>query len=179
MTKKKSQKHSPNPVAKKNGIKPVYKITALVIAVFFLASLFFSDLIFNKKPKEEYMFKKEGELVIADSTGSPKIKIDIEIADTDFDRQLGLMMRKSMEENQGMLFIFPGEEVQSFWMRNTFIPLDMIFINADKSIVNIRKNTQPLSDNSYASSAPAQYVLEVNAGFTDKYNITEGDKISY
>jgi uncharacterized membrane protein (UPF0127 family) len=164
---------------RKNGIKPVYKITALVITVLFLTSLFFSDLIFKPKTEDEYMFKKEGGLVIADSAGTPKIRIDIEIADTDFDRQLGLMMRKSMEENQGMLFIFPAEEIQSFWMRNTFIPLDMLFINTDKKIITIRKNTQPLSDNNYTSTAPAQYVLEVNAGFTDKYNIREGDKISF
>lgn len=163
----------------KSSIKPVYKITAVIIAVLFLGSLIFSDLIFKKKDTEEYMFKKEGELVISDSTGSPRTKIDIEIADTEFDRELGLMMRKTMEENQGMLFIFPDAEPQSFWMRNTFIPLDMVFIDSSKQIITIRKNTRPLSDTDYSSTGPAQYVLEVNAGFTDKYGIKEGDKISF
>jgi uncharacterized membrane protein (UPF0127 family) len=64
-------------------------------------------------------------------------------------------------------------------MRNTFIPLDMLFIDSSKQVITIRKNTRPLSDTSYSSTGPAQYVLEVNAGFTDKYGIKEGDIISF
>jgi len=84
-----------------------------------------------------------------------------------------------MEMNQGMLFIFPEEEIRSFWMRNTYISLDMIFVNADKKIVTIHKNTKTLSDQSYASTEPAQYVVEVCAGFSDKYSIKTGDKINW
>jgi uncharacterized membrane protein (UPF0127 family) len=87
------------------------------------------------------------------------------------------MNRESMEEKQGMLFIFPQERFQSFWMLNTLFSLDMLFINKEKEIVTIHKNTTPLSQQSYPSSKPALYVLEVNAGFTDKYNIKEGDKV--
>ena len=82
-----------------------------------------------------------------------------------------------MEEMQGMLFIFPDERYQSFWMLNTLFSLDMIFINSKKEIVTIHKNTKPLSEQSYPSSEPAQYVLEVNAGFCDRYNIKQGDKV--
>ena len=82
-----------------------------------------------------------------------------------------------MEENQGMLFIFPADAMQSFWMRNTLISLDMIFINSNKKIVTIHKNTKVLSDQSYPSTSPARYVLEVNAGFTAKHNIQVGDQV--
>ncbi|OGU89839.1 MAG: hypothetical protein A3K31_13355 [Ignavibacteria bacterium RIFOXYA12_FULL_35_25] len=84
-----------------------------------------------------------------------------------------------MEEKQGMLFIFPDDAMQSFWMRNTLISLDMIFINSNKTIVTIHKNTKVLSDQSYPSTAPAQYVLEVNAGFTAKHDIQVGDHVGW
>jgi uncharacterized membrane protein (UPF0127 family) len=82
-----------------------------------------------------------------------------------------------MREDRGMFFIFPNERRQSFWMRNTQLALDMFFVNSKNEIVTIHKNTTPFSDQSYASTAPAIYVIEVVAGFTDKYNIREGDKI--
>ena len=152
---------------------------ALVVFVLLIAVIF----IYNNSSKEEsvsveyYHFKNEGELTFTDSTGNSIIKIDIEIADNDYERQLGLMKRQSMGEMQGMLFIFPEEKYQSFWMFNTLFSLDMLFINSKKEIVTIHKNTKPLSEESYPSSKPAQYVLEVNAGFCDKYNIKVGDKV--
>ncbi len=87
------------------------------------------------------------------------------------------MYRTKMLEMRGMLFIFEYEKKQSFWMRNTFIPLDIIFVNKNYEIVKIHKNTQPFADTSYPSEAPAIYVVEVNGGFTDKYSVKEGDKI--
>ena len=155
------------------------KISAIIIvilAVFLIAKEFF---IKDKIDIMEYPFTKEGELVFSDSTGLQKAKIDIEIADDEYQRELGLMNRKSMQENQGMLFIFPFERFQSFWMRNTFISLDMIFVDANKTVVTIHKNTQVLSDQSYPSSKPAKYVVEVVAGFTDKHNIQVGDKLDW
>ena len=125
------------------------------------------------------MFKKDGVLTFSDSTGKTIAKIDIQIANTDFDRQLGLMFRKSMSENQGMLFIFPQESNQSFWMRNTYISLDMIFVNAERRIIKIHKNTKILSDKSYQSSGPAKYVIEVDAGFSNRFNIKVGDSVSW
>lgn len=149
---------------------------ALILIVFFIIKQF---IIPPKTEMLEYSFTKEGELVFSDSMGVQKTKIDIEIADDEYQRELGLMNRKSMEENQGMLFIFPFERFQSFWMRNTFISLDIIFVDANKTIVTIHKNTQVLSDQSYPSSKPAKYVVEVVAGFTDKHNIQIGDKIDW
>jgi uncharacterized membrane protein (UPF0127 family) len=179
VAKKKTFKHQVKSQTEKKKIKPVYQIIAVVAVLAFLFFLIFPGVFQKDNEVEEYTFNKEGELTFSDSLGNTKAKIDIELADTEFDRQLGLMKRKSMEENQGMLFIFPDEDLKSFWMRNTFISLDIIFVNSKKEIVTIHKNTRVLSDQSYPSSAPAIYVVEVVGGFTDKHNIKEGDKISW
>ena len=157
---------------------PVYIISAIVILA---VILYLAIDPFSKKESTdtEYMFKKDGELTFTDSLNNSKTKIDIQIANSDFDRELGLMFRKQMEENRGMLFIFPEEARQSFWMRNTLISLDMIFVNALNKVVTIHRNTQTLSDQSYPSTAPAKYVIEVNAGYCTKHKINEGDKINY
>jgi len=160
--------------------KTSHKIIAAILAVGIILLFLLPNILKEKNNSEdEYMFKKEGELLLMDSLNMTKAKIDIEIADTDYDRQLGLMFRKIMNENQGMLFIFPAEEMQSFWMRNTNISLDMIFVNSEKKIVTIHKSTTPLSDQSYSSTAPAKYVIEVNAGFLDRHNIKEGDRVNW
>lgn len=159
-------------------IKPLV-IAAGVIVLAVILYLIFSPTNKDESMDTEFIFKKEGELTFTDSLGNNKAKIDIEIADSEFDRQLGLMYRKQMDENKGMLFIFPVEEMQSFWMHNTFIPLDMLFVNAQKKIVTIQYASTTLSDQSYPSSAPAMYVIEVNAGFTQKHNIKEGDTINF
>jgi uncharacterized membrane protein (UPF0127 family) len=124
-------------------------------------------------------FKKQGELTFVDREDKPIVTIDIEIADDESTREIGLMGRRSMEERQGMLFIFNEEQPASFWMKNTIIPLDMFFINKLGEIVTICKNTTPFSEQSYSATAPALFVLEVNAGFADKHNIKVGDRISW
>jgi uncharacterized membrane protein (UPF0127 family) len=156
------------------------KVYIPVIIVIALAAVF---IIINPGKKEntetEYMFRKDGELTFTDSLGNQKAKLNIQIANTTYDRELGLMFRKHMEPDNGMLFIFPVEEPQSFWMENTFIPLDMIFVNHNKKIVTIHRDTKILSEQSYPSTAPAIYVIEVNAGYCLKHNIEEGDKIEF
>jgi uncharacterized protein len=125
------------------------------------------------------MFKKQGELTLTKSDGKSIVSIDIEIADDEAKREVGMMGRPVMEERQGMLFIFDEEFFASFWMRNTILSLDMIFINKQGKIVTIHKNTKPFSDDSYPANALTMFVLEVNAGFTDKYGIKEGDMVSW
>lgn len=124
-------------------------------------------------------FTKEGTLSIyptPDTANSEaKVTIDIEIADNNLDIRQGLMYRKSMEMDQGMLFLLPRQEPQSFWMLNTYIALDVIFADADKQIVHIEANTQAHSTDPIPSQKPAKYVLEVNAGFCTQYNIKVGD----
>jgi uncharacterized membrane protein (UPF0127 family) len=127
----------------------------------------------------EVAFTKEGELTIFKSTDSTKISLDIEIADTDFDIQTGLMYRNQMETHQGMLFVFDDEKERFFYMKNTKIPLDLIYINADTSIVSFQKNAKPFDESSLPSNGPAKYVLEVNAGLVDLWNLSEKDSIIF
>jgi len=178
MPKKKKKKRSAPSSSKSNANKPALRIATIVILIVVAAFFIINNFINNSKTEVEYYkFKKEGELTITDSLGNSKIKIDLEIADTEYERQLGLMNRNTMEETQGMLFIFSAERIQSFWMRNTLIPLDILFINKNNEIVTIHNNTKVLSAQSYPSSAPAIYVLEVNGGITERHNIQLGDKI--
>lgn len=125
-------------------------------------------------------FTKEGELSIYNGkTDSLTAKLSIEIANSDYETQTGLMYRESMDANQGMLFIFPEEAMRSFYMKNTKIPLDIIYIDREKRIVSIQKNAQPFDESGLPSTAPAQYVLEVNAGLTDQWDVKQGDRIEY
>ncbi|MDY8138575.1 DUF192 domain-containing protein [Aquimarina sp. 2201CG5-10] len=131
---------------------------------------------------QEVTFTKEAELSLfnlKDSIVNPITKLDIEIADDDYQIQTGLMYRKSMQNNQGMLFIFSEETPRSFYMKNTEFALDIIFIDANNKVVSIQKNAKPLDESSLPSEGPAQYVLEVNAKLTDTWNLQKGDSISF
>lgn len=125
-------------------------------------------------------FQKEGTLQFMDESQSKVLaNIDIELAETDEDRTRGLMWRRSMEEEQGMLFIMDQQEMQSFWMLNTYISLDILYIDEAFRIVTIRKNTQPQTLDPVPSSQPARYVLEVKGGYCDRHGIREGHFIKY
>ena len=87
------------------------------------------------------------------------------------------MFRRELPEKQGMLFDFKREQPTSFWMKNTYVPLDMIFIRADGRILNIAENTVPLSEALVSSSGPVRAVLEVIAGTTKKLGIAPGDRV--
>ena len=92
------------------------------------------------------------------------------------------MFRESLPENSGMLFIFPDSSPRSFWMKNTLIPLDMIWIDESKKIVGITENVQPCKADpcpSYPSGKPVKYVLEVNAGFAERKGIKENDSVEF
>lgn len=124
-------------------------------------------------------------------------EIKVEIAKTVYQKTKGLMFRKELEKNTGMLFIFDNEARHAFWMANTYIPLDIIWISKDKKIVHINENTPPCdssnSDNIaiktiqnmknsctlYTPKEKALYVLEVNAGWLKENNIKLGDKITF
>lgn len=125
-------------------------------------------------------FRKEGVLsFISKEKGDTISTISIEIAETDDERARGLMDRKSMADSLGMLFIFPAPEEQSFWMKNTYISLDIMYVDENMEIVSIQKYATPLSEESLPSFKKAQYVVEVNAGYVDKKKIKYGDKIVF
>ena len=123
--------------------------------------------------------RTDGWLTFLGNGGTEIVRISIEIADSDQERTQGLMGRTRIGEKEGMLFIFEDEFERSFWMANTPLPLDILFVNSSKEIVKIHRHTQPYSEESLPSNSPAQYVVEVNAGFTDKYGIAEGQSVSW
>jgi uncharacterized membrane protein (UPF0127 family) len=115
-------------------------------------------------------------LEIASKTGVHAFSV--EIADTDAEREKGLMFRKELPEGQGMLFDFEHDQEVGFWMQNTYISLDMIFIRGDGSILRIAENTEPLSTRIIPSGGPVRAVLEVIAGTTRKFGIAPGDRVA-
>ncbi len=129
---------------------------------------------------EAISFTKEGDLTIFKSvTDSIITKFDIEIAETEYETQTGLMYRKSMEQEQAMLFIFPDVAVHSFYMKNTEFPLDIIYIDENSKIVSFQKNAQPFDETGLSSQVPVKYVLEINAGLSDKIGLKVGDSIAF
>jgi uncharacterized membrane protein (UPF0127 family) len=116
------------------------------------------------------------ELIV--STDSGERAFAVEIADDPRERARGLMFRRHMESGHGMLFDFQEEERASFWMENTYIPLDMLFIKADGTVESIAARTTPLSRRSVESKGPVRYVLEINGGLSRSLGIEPGDKVS-
>jgi len=128
----------------------------------------------------EVNFKKEGELTLFKGTTDTIIKVfNIEVAKTDYEIQTGLMYRDSMKDDQGMLFAFNDVQMRSFYMKNTRIPLDLIFFDHNKTIVSFQENAKPMDQSSLPSNTPAQFVLEVNAGTAQKLLLDVGDKMDY
>ncbi len=119
----------------------------------------------------------------------PKIKVcfqgfcfQAEVAKNRFTIAKGLMFRKGLAENEEMLFVFNQEGIHSFWMKNTLIPLDIIWLDKDKKVVEITKNAQSCQSRkcqSYRNQQPAKYVLEINAGLAEKINLNIGSEISF
>ncbi len=134
---------------------------------------------------------KSGAVSPAAQSGMPVIDVGItnganavytvsaEVATTAQQHETGLMNRASLGADAGMLFVFGDEQVRYFWMKNTLISLDIIYIGADKKIINIVENAVPLSTTPLGSAAPAKYVLEVNGGYCSSKNIRSGDVVSF
>jgi uncharacterized membrane protein (UPF0127 family) len=124
-------------------------------------------------------FTKEGELFFMKENDTITT-IDIEYARTDYEQQTGLMHREDMKMDQGMLFVYENERPRpTFYMKNTKIALDLIYISADKKVVEINRNTKPMDETSIKAQKPAQYVLEVKAGFADQFQITDGITVDF
>lgn len=104
--------------------------------------------------------------------------IQVAVADDNQSRSEGLMNVTELPSDSGMLFIFENNQARSFWMANTPLPLDILFVNSNMNIVRIHRNTQPYSQESIQSEAPARFVVEVNGGYTIEHDIREGMSIS-
>jgi len=146
--------------------RPFYWISGILILSLLGIVLYF----------EYQKISDKNSITIFTQVGS--MKINVEFARTPEELQKGLMNRVSLPKNSGMLFVFSDEETRNFWMKNTLIPLDVIFISS-KGRVNEITTLNPCPETeicqSYNSKTPAQYVLEINAGSADKWKIIEGD----
>ena len=111
------------------------------------------------------------------NSGGERLTVSAELAVTPQEQSTGLMNRDSLGENDGMLFVFDTTRTASFWMKNTLIPLDMIFITEDGGIADINRNARPGDLTPYTASAPVKYVLEVNGGWCEEKNVAVGDKV--
>jgi uncharacterized membrane protein (UPF0127 family) len=116
----------------------------------------------------------QGTLVFRTKTGEHRFAI--ELAETPEQQAMGLMFRRSMPADSGMLFPYKGDSEIYMWMKNTFIPLDMIFLSRDGRVIRIERNTEPFSERVIPSGGPAAAVLEVNAGTADRIGLAEGDR---
>jgi hypothetical protein len=147
-----------------------------VVMVFMIVAGFpaAGDKAFGESPKAE-----QGDLQFLRQDGSTAVSITVEVADTPEARIKGLMERWSLPELHGMLFIFDYPEIQGFWMHNTPLSLDMIFVDESRRILNIAESTTPMSKQTYSSRGPAKYVVEVKAGFSKRHGIEEGMKIQW
>ncbi len=124
-------------------------------------------------------FVKEGNLNIYKAeTDSVLVNMDIEIAESDYETETGLMYRKGMEENQGMLFIMDVRE-HFFHMKNTEFALDIIFIDENLKIASFQENAQPFNEQLLPSQVPAKYALEINAGLSEKWLLEVGDRVEF
>ncbi len=121
----------------------------------------------------------ESELTFVDSEGNDLITLQIAIADEQMERNQGLMDVRTMGENEGMLFIFDNEQPLSFWMANTPLSLDIMYVAADSTIVRIYPDTTPFSETSLPSGDPALFVVETNAGYALEHGISEGMKVRF
>ncbi|MBI2639182.1 DUF192 domain-containing protein [Candidatus Peregrinibacteria bacterium] len=152
-----------------------------ILAVFLLSGCKFSfgNMFFDVMLKVrggKFSTKK-----ITLETDKEQIQLTAEVADSERERERGYMEREKVEEGKGMLFIFEDEAPRNFWMKNTLIPLDILYLNNQKEVVTIVENMEPCKVSqcpSYSSRQPAMYALELPAGFVKAHGVMVGDKIS-
>ncbi|MBV8454386.1 MAG: DUF192 domain-containing protein [Deltaproteobacteria bacterium] len=116
---------------------------------------------------------------ISDANGNSKAVVQVEVADSAAAREVGLMYRQHLGQDAGMLFVFKQPQHLTFWMKNTEIPLDMIFAGADGTVAGIIVNAEPFSERQLSVAGNSQYVLEVNGGFAQRHGIKPGDRLQF
>lgn len=121
----------------------------------------------------------QGARVVLEPVGAASVSVRVEIAETAEQRQRGLMFRRQLDQDAGMLFLFEQPQHNSFWMHNTYLPLDMIFITADWKILGIVENATPQTDDPRSVPGDSQYVLEVNAGFSRTHQLAPGTTVRF
>ena len=184
---KKNPGPNPDREEKVTRVSSARKMMFLAILAVAAAGIYFwlvdeDDIVefTEEAPVAEPEFVPEGQLAfIDDGTEDTLAHIAIEVADDDAQRSQGLMYRSTMPDTSGMLFIFDQPAPRSFWMKNTKIPLDILYVDEGLRIFMIYKSVMPYSEKSIPSEEDALYVVEVNGGFTTRNEIEEGDLIAF
>lgn len=149
----------------------------LALTSVLLSGCFITDFFSNIASRVKGTSKNVTKQIILQTRKEDRL-LTVEIADTREKREAGLMNREKLEEGKGMLFVFQDEAPRAFWMKNTLIPLDVIFLNSKKEVVHIVENMEPCREAqciSYPSRDPAMYALEVRGGFVKAYSVKLGD----
>jgi uncharacterized protein len=145
-------------------------MTALFLAIWFLSACGHHSHDLQSMPPTDSI-RVDGALDFVQLDGSVTASIFIEIADTPETQMKGLMGRHPLTDTQGMLFVFESLKPRKFWMKNTSIPLDIIFVGSDGWVVHIAESTPPMSNRRVTSGEPVKYVVEVGAGFAKRFKI--------
>ncbi len=180
----KKQKSRTNTQKTKNSVSSLFSksvwtlkniIIGSVIIIIAAASIYYFFI-----RKTEPKFENDGELTFIKAGSKETLKkINIEAAITPESQVQGMMYRTNNEESNGMLFIMAEPGIHKFWMKDTYIPLDIAFVDSLGMIDTIYRSAKPLSEKSLPSRRRVQYVVETNGGFSDKYGIKEGDLMSF
>lgn len=132
-----------------------------------------------KENTQRYTFRKDGKLSILSPQGEAKASFEIEIAETENTLKQGLKYRETMQPDQAMLFIFDGRQPYGFWMQDTYLPLDMLFIDEEGRIFQIEEHTKPFNEEMIEAEGFNKYTLEVLAGTCKRLGIEVGDSIKW
>jgi uncharacterized membrane protein (UPF0127 family) len=156
-------------------MKYIYSLLGFIVLATILAIC-----IKNAKAKEAFASTSNYPVVGEFTRVTTKLlTVNMELANTAKEIERGLMHRSSLPANTGMLFQFPDEQERAFWMRNTLVPLDMLFVTSAGRITNIHPSVPPHSEELRRSNGPAQYVVELPGGTAEKYGIQAGDRFQW
>jgi len=161
--------------------KKTAKFLVIVLVIFLL--FFLANCAKNTSQNQVFIDTTKSKILCAENqgfscNGKNLIKINVEIADDNAEMEKGLMFREKLNENEGMLFVFEESSFQGFWMKETFIPLDIIWIDNSKEVVHIKRRVPPCEKDPckvYKAPKIAKYVLEINSGYADTLGLMEGD----
>lgn len=131
----------------------------------------------HPKPTAETPAKPKLATAVIFETKDGDKRVELEVVSTPARIQRGLMHRQHLAPDRGMIFVFGGDRIRSFWMKNTLIPLDMLFVTKDLVVAGVERDTVPLSLESRSIGIPTRYVIEVNGGWTAKNGVDAGTKI--
>lgn len=173
----------------RKNVKKFFWITVIFIGAAFLTAVLFviypkffisSNIVLITEEDGQKEIPKDSEPTVI--FPDKNLSVKVELAANPYQWSTGLMFRDKLEENSGMMFVFPNETTRNFWMKNVSFALDIIFISKDLEVADIKENFEPcpsfqLICPSYFSKKPATFVLEVNAGFVAKNGIRMGDKV--